>query len=175
FLGVADGRLVGVLFLHVVEADLDRFVAVVLGIFFLKDHAGTRLDDGDRDHGAVGGKDLRHSDLFAQDPFHVDTSFPFRISVAIASSAHSLISMSTPLGRSRRISASTVCGVGLTISINRLCVRISNCSRESLYLCTARRIVMTCRSVGSGIGPETPAPERLAVSTIFSADWSRIR
>src|SRR5690606_12260690 len=46
---------------------------------------------------------------------------------------------------------------------------------ESLYLCTARRIVMICFSVGSGIGPDTPAPVRLAVSTIFSADWSSTR
>ncbi len=83
---------------------------------------------------------------------------------------YSLISISTPDGKSRRINASTVFGVGLTISIRRLCVRISNCSRESLYLCTARRIVYTDFSVGNGIGPETPAPDLLAVSTILSAD-----
>ena len=47
---------------------------------------------------------------------------------------YSLISMSTPDGKSKRINESTVCGVGLTMSIRRLCVRISNCSRESLYL-----------------------------------------
>ena len=28
------------------------------------------------------------------------------------------------------------------MSITRLCVRVSNCSRESLYLWTARRMVM---------------------------------
>jgi len=78
--------------------------------------------------------------------------------------------MSTPDGKSNLINESTVCGVGLMMSIRRLCVRISNCSRESLYLCTARRIVYTVFSVGNGIGPETLAPERFAVSTIFSAD-----
>jgi hypothetical protein len=42
--------------------------------------------------------------------------------------------MSTPAGRSSRISESTVFGVGLWMSISRLCVRISKCSRESLSL-----------------------------------------
>ena len=31
---------------------------------------------------------------------------------------------------------------------------------------------MICFSVGSGTGPETRAPVRLAVATIFSEDWS---
>ena len=43
--------------------------------------------------------------------------------------------MSTPAGRwSRRWSESTVFGVGWWMSISRLCVRISKCSRESLSL-----------------------------------------
>ena len=46
----------------------------------------------------------------------------------------SLISMSTPAGRSSRISESTVFGVGEWMSIRRLCVRTSKCSRESLSL-----------------------------------------
>ena len=37
-----------------------------------------------------------------------------------------------------RMSASTVLGVGSTMSISRLWVRISKCSRESLYLCGER-------------------------------------
>src|SRR5699024_8710846 len=86
---------------------------------------------------------------------------------------YNLISISTPEGRSRRMSESTVCGVGLTISISRLCVRISNCSRPSLYLCDERQTENTTLSVGRGIGPETFAPERLAVPTIFSADGSK--
>ena len=48
--------------------------------------------------------------------------------------AQSLISISTPAGSSRLISASTVLGEGFTTSISRLWVRRSNCSRESLYL-----------------------------------------
>ena len=47
----------------------------------------------------------------------------------------SRISMSTPAGRwSSRWSESTVLGVGWWMSIRRLCVRISKCSRESLSL-----------------------------------------
>ncbi len=42
--------------------------------------------------------------------------------------------MSTPAGRSSRISESTVFGVGEWMSIRRLCVRTSKCSRESLSL-----------------------------------------
>ena len=43
--------------------------------------------------------------------------------------------MSTPAGRwSSRWSESTVFGVGWWMSISRLCVRISKCSRESLSL-----------------------------------------
>ena len=55
------------------------------------------------------------------------------------------------------------------MSIRRLWVRLSNCSRLSLYLWVARRMVTTSRSVGRGMGPDTRAPVRFAVSTIFSA------
>src|SRR5699024_488622 len=96
--------------------------------------------------------------------------FVIRLHLLYYTVVYNFISMSTPDGKSRRISESTVCGVGSTMSIKRLCVRISNCSRESLYLCTARNTVKTFLSVGNGIGPDTPAPERFAVSTIFSDD-----
>ena len=67
---------------------------------------------------------------------------------------------------------STVFAEGLYISIKRLCVRSSNCSRLSLYLCTARSIVTTSLSVGRGMGPDTFVPVFFAVSTIRAADWS---
>ena len=63
-----------------------------------------------------------------------------------------MISISTPAGRSRLISASTVLGLGLLMSIRRLWVRRSNCSRLSLYLWTARRMVTTSFLVGRGWG-----------------------
>src|SRR6202034_1027662 len=57
------------------------------------------------------------------------------------------------------------------ISIRRLCVRISKCSRESLSLNGERITQYTFFSVGSGTGPDTVAPVRVAVSTIsFAAD-----
>jgi hypothetical protein len=49
---------------------------------------------------------------------------------------------STLAGRSIRMSASTVFGVGSRMSISRLCVRISKCSRESLYLRVDRFVVV---------------------------------
>ena len=63
-----------------------------------------------------------------------------------------MISISTPAGRSRLISASTVLGLGLLMSIRRLWVRRSNCSRLSLYLWTARRMVTTSFLVAGGWG-----------------------
>src|SRR5579863_333182 len=80
--------------------------------------------------------------------------------------------MSTPAGRSSRMSESTVLGVGSMMSISRLCVRISKCSRESLYLCGERMTQYTFFSVGSGTGPATFAPVRVTVSTIFRAELS---
>jgi len=53
-----------------------------------------------------------------------------------------------------------------------LCVRISKCSRESLYLCGERMTQYTFFSVGSGTGPATRAPVRVTVSTIFRAELS---
>src|SRR5450756_201099 len=80
--------------------------------------------------------------------------------------------MLTSAGRSRRINESTALGVGSTMSIRRLWVRISNCSRLSLYLCGERITTKTFFSVGSGTGPTTVAPARVTVSTILRAELS---
>src|SRR5439155_8546497 len=93
----------------------------------------------------------------------------------LAAWPNALISTSTPGGRSSFISASTVSGVGSRMSISRLCVRISNCSRDFLSTCGDRSTVQRLIVVGRGIGPATSAPVRLAVSTISRVDWSRIR
>src|SRR5690349_3380128 len=87
----------------------------------------------------------------------------------------SLISTSTPAARSSFMSASTVCGVGSTMSSTRLCVRISNCSRDFLSMCGERSTMNFSILVGSGMGPRTRAPVRLAVLTISLVDWSRTR
>ena len=87
---------------------------------------------------------------------------------------HSLISISTPAGRFRRISALIVFWLGSRMSISRLCVRISNCSWESLSMNGDRMTHYFSILVGSGTGPATRAPVFSAVSTICAADWSRI-
>src|SRR3954447_15843556 len=55
------------------------------------------------------------------------------------------------------------------MSIRRLCVLISKCSWESLSLKGDFTTAYTFFSVGSGTGPETVAPVRVAVSTISLA------
>ena len=52
----------------------------------------------------------------------------------------------------------------------RLCVRVSNCSRDFLSICGERFTVYLRIRVGSGIGPRTCAPVRLAVFTISPVD-----
>src|SRR5690606_8375098 len=105
---------------------LDRLVSVRLLALFLHDMTRTNLDDGDGHKVAPLIEDLRHSDLGAKYTLRHNTSSLH------AGEGYSLISMSTPAGKSSRMSASTVLGVGSKMSIKRLCVRISNCSRESL-------------------------------------------
>src|ERR1700709_1484622 len=55
------------------------------------------------------------------------------------------------------------------MSISRLCVRVSKCSWESLSLNGDFTTAYTFFSVGSGTGPDTVAPVRVAVSTISFA------
>ena len=52
-----------------------------------------------------------------------------------------LIRMSTPAGMFSLLRASTVLGVGSLMWMIRLCVRISNCSRDFLSMCGDRRTV----------------------------------
>src|SRR5580704_9827812 len=151
-LGLGDRLL-----LALPERQLDRLVAVA-------------LDGADRGHGTRAGLEhghaldasiveepLRHTELLGEDRGH-------------RSQDARRISISTPAGRwSRRWSESTVFGVGWWMSISRLCVRISKCSRESLSLNGERITQYTFFSVGSGTGPETVAPVRVAVSTISFA------
>src|SRR2546423_708570 len=58
------------------------------------------------------------------------------------------------------------------MSMRRLCVRTSKCSRESLSLNGLRITQYTFFSVGRGTGPVIVAPLRCAVSTICWADRS---
>ena len=56
------------------------------------------------------------------------------------------------------MSASTVFVDGSMMSISRLCVRISNCSRPSLWTNGPRMTVYFSMRVGSGTGPAMSAP-----------------
>src|SRR5688572_16729719 len=85
-----------------------------------------------------------------------------------------LILISTPAGRLSLLSASIVLAVACTMSISRLCVRISNCWRAFLSMVGPDSTVYRSIRVGSGIGPCTSLCVRLAVSTISAALWSRI-
>src|SRR5262249_29738816 len=126
--------------------------------------AGASRHHGDGDDLPLVVEDLGHTELGVQDSLE--------LLAHVRRVPQSLISMSTPAGRSSRISESTVFGVGSMMSIRRLCVRISKCSRESLYLCGDRMTQYTFFSVGSGTGPATRAPVRVTVSTIFRAELS---
>src|SRR5439155_17842678 len=97
--------------------ELDRVVAVRFSGLHLHHRTRRGLDHRHRsDDAGLRIEDPRHAELSADDDFH------------------SLMSMSTPAGRSSRMSESTVFGVGEWMSISRLCVRTSKCSRESLSL-----------------------------------------
>ena len=81
------------------------------------------------------GENARHSDLLRDHSgTHRHDPLLHHFFDGFAVSDYSLISTSTPAARSSFISASTVCGVGSTMSKSRLWVRISNCSR--LFLST---------------------------------------
>src|SRR3990167_7450895 len=72
---------------------------------------------------------------------------------AVAIAIYILISISTPAGSDKFVSASMTFGVGPYTSINRLCVRISNCSRDDLSIKDERFTVNFAISVGRGTGP----------------------
>src|SRR6266404_5217456 len=174
------------------ETQLRGLVPVVLFRPALHHHARARLKNGAPDERAVFDEHLRHAQLDSDNSVDRHCSF---LSLAaclegywlrtaqdscnplmtyFTACPNALISTSTPGGRSSFISASTVSGVGSRMSISRLCVRISNCSRDFLSTCGDRKTVQRLMLVGRGIGPATSAPVRFAVSTISRVDWSRI-
>src|SRR5262245_26332100 len=113
------------------------------------------LDHGDRHGGAVLREDAGHAQLPA------DQSCAHRYST--------LISTSTPAGRSSLVSASMVWGRESLMSSRRLWVRSSNCSRLFLSMCGLRNTVHRSVLTGSGIGPDTCAPVFSAVRTMSAA------
>src|SRR5580704_336457 len=166
------------------ELDQSQLHCVVAIFVFrppLHYHARAGLQHGARNRRAVFGEYLRHAKFYSE--YSVDRHFVrsffrdlnSRTYLPACSRPKALISTSTPGGKSNFISASTVSGVGSRMSISRLCVRISNCSRDFLSTCGERKTVQRLIVVGKGMGPATSAPVRFAVSTISRVDWSRIR
>src|SRR5215470_15665553 len=164
--------------------DLHRSVAVGAGLLDLGDAV---IGDVEHRHGkavAVLVEEPCHADLAADESethkLHPSTRCPASrrgpASVGqrtnVRQTHYNLISTSTPAGRSSFISASTVLSVGSMMTIRRRCVLISSWSREVLSACGLRSTSKRSMRVGSGTGPLTTAPVRLAVSTISSADWS---
>src|SRR5215813_11801432 len=149
-------------------AELQRHVAVLVLGAVGDDLAIGEAQHRDRHVLATVRKDAGHPDLLCD---HSGTHVWCPVSLA----AQSLISTSTPAARSSFISASTVCGVGSTMSSRRLWVRISNCSRLFLSMCGERLTVNFSILVGNGMGPRTCAPVRLAVATISRVEASRMR
>src|SRR5690348_12629551 len=164
---VALGRLAqqrGALGAH---GDLHRGVAVVVGALHLGHAVRRRLDQRHRHRATVFGEDAAHA------AFLSNQSDTHLLDLLVPEPAQpSLICTSTPAARSSFISASTVLSLGSTMSSTRLWVRVSYWSRASLSTCGETRIVYRSILVGSGIGPRTVAPVRLAVSTISLAERS---
>src|SRR5699024_2690789 len=149
--------------------DLDSVVAIVFYGANLGHNAWPSLDDGHRYNAVFLVKDLSHAELLAQNALDLVSHYYFSTKVLFVD--HWILT-STLAGRSMRMRASTVFGVGSRMSMRRLWVRISKCSRESWYLCGERIPAYTFFSVGSGTGPTTRAPVRVTVSTIFFAEAS---
>src|SRR4051794_22932957 len=119
-LEVAELGLGEVLLLGRAEGELDGLVAVALVGADARHRARAGLEHRDALDPAVLLEELGHAELLGEDRGHGQPS---------------LISMLTPAGRwSSRWSESTVFGVGWWMSMSRLWVRISKCSRESLSL-----------------------------------------
>src|SRR6266513_1291433 len=131
------------------EAQLD------LRLAHLHHGARTRFDDGHVHVRGFGGEHAGHAEFPTDEAGH-----------------WTLISPSTPAGTSSLVRASIVWDRVSRISISRLCVLSSNCSRLFLSMCGLLSTVHSCRLVGSGMGPETCAPVFSAVRTMSAAALS---
>ena len=109
------------------ESNLNSLVAVRFLVLYSCYNVGVYFHQSYWNEETVLIPNLRHAELLTQQCLAIVLRYHF-------SPPYSLISMFTSAGKSRRIKESTAFGVGSTMSIRRLCVRISKCSRESLYL-----------------------------------------
>src|SRR4029078_949691 len=124
-LDLGDGEMAavglgGTLHFAQAGAELERHVAVLL-LGAVGDNLAIAEPEHRHRHVLAGiGEQPRHPDLLRDHP-GTHCKIPF--------APQSLISTSTPAARSSFISASTVCGVGSTMSRRRRNARISKCAR----------------------------------------------
>ena len=105
------------------ETHLNCVITIFDSGFTLYDHAGARLNYSNRHDLPLLIEYLGHPQFLAYDSVsHCCHPSPYRLPWRL----NTLISTSTPAGKSRRISVSTVFCVGLRISSSLLWVRISN-------------------------------------------------
>src|SRR6266480_1805073 len=126
--------------LHVSEQGLGRSLRLLRAEAELD--RGPALPTRDRHVCALLIEEARHAELASDESVHVR-----RYST--------LISTSTPAGKSSFVRASTVCDLESRMSISRLGGFSSDCSRLFLAVCGPRSPGPSWRLVGSGIGPET--------------------
>ena len=62
-LGMADGRLVGTVFLYIFITQLNGFIAIGFYCFFLKHNIRLHIDDSHRNQCSIDGEDLSHTQL----------------------------------------------------------------------------------------------------------------
>ena len=133
------------------KAEKNGRVSVLFGGPDGNDGAWTRRDHRDRHGLSLLVENLSHANLLPQYPYTHRYIFSFQFQRFLPQTEileksgpqifkdrnpidQSLIWISTPEERLSCINASMVFCVGSTISIRRLCVLISNCSRASLSL-----------------------------------------
>ena len=151
---MAGGRLVDARRLdELKQAELHRVVAVGGGRLALHHHARSRFQQRDRHYLPVRPEHLRHSDLFAKNSWtHVNSLSGHSVAEQprpTASATFSLTYFAERLdlhihtGRQIELHQRVYrLLVGSRMSSSRLCVRISNCSRDFLSTCGDRNTVV---------------------------------
>src|SRR6266516_6060227 len=72
-------RFVGVLFVFIAKCKLEGIVAIIIFSSYLRNHAGTRFDDGAGRLLARRIEDAGHPNFFSNNTFHVCTIYACRI------------------------------------------------------------------------------------------------
>ncbi len=126
-------RLVNTRFLFLAKPKLKCIISIRIDRLYLGYRTRAHLNNRYRYVLTFRGEQPHHPNFFTYQSFtHYLYSVPLQRLRNDRIKCYSLISTSTPGERSSFIKASTVCWVGSRISSSRLCVLISNCSRDFL-------------------------------------------